>query len=324
MSRYFVISLLAVFMFSCGRYSKKTEMAKKSVATESVEKTGNEVSFPMPEVPLMVNSEEEAKAYIVSHFWDRFRFGDTLLLGNRSVISKGMSNFISLSSSMTDCRGEDVRHGFQVLCNGITGYQELTDSLKYYVEEFLYNPNSPYYNEKLYGIYLKEMIAALPPDNPMVSAYNFKLELIGRNCVGDKAENFYYFLPDGTKKSLYSTKTKGQYTILVFYDPECHSCHDIMMGMFADKELYDAVDNGLVTVMAIYTDGDTDVWEKYLKGMPDNWIIGDDRMSIKDNALYDLKAMPTLYLLDRNKKVVIKDMAYSVIRKKIFSQHIDN
>ena len=51
-------------------------------------KTGYEVSFPMPEVPLMVNSEEDAKAYIMAHFWDGFRFGDILLLGNKNVISK--------------------------------------------------------------------------------------------------------------------------------------------------------------------------------------------------------------------------------------------
>ena len=302
---YFVISLLAVFMLACGRYPKKTEMAeKKADATENVGKTGYEVSFPMPEVPLMVNSEEDAKAYIMAHFWDGFRFGDTLLLGNKNVISRGISDFIRMSSSMTDSRDEDIRHGFQVLCKGITEYKGLTDSLKYYVEEFLYNPNSPYYNEVLYGIYLKEMIATLPVDDPMVSAYDFKLKLISRNCVGNRAEDFYYFLPDGTKKSFYSTKTRGQYTILVFYDPECHSCHDIMMGMFTDKELHDAVDKKWVTVVAIYTDGDSEVWKKYLKGMPENWIIGDDRMAIKDNALYDLKAMPTLYLLDKDKNVV--------------------
>ncbi|WP_262911675.1 DUF5106 domain-containing protein [Bacteroides caecigallinarum] len=307
-------------MLSCGRHSKKTEMAeKKADATENVGKTGYEASFPMPEVPLMVNSEEDAKAYIMAHFWDGFRFGDTLLLGNKNVISRGISDFIRMSSSMTDSRGEDIRHGFQVLCKGITEYKGLTDSLKYYVEEFLYNPNSPYYNEVLYGIYLKEMIATLPVDDPMVSAYDFKLKLISRNCVGNRAEDFYYFLPDGTKKSFYSTKTRGQYTILVFYDPECHSCHDIMMGMFADKELHDAVDKKWVTVVAIYTDGDSEVWKKYLKGMPENWIIGDDRMAIKDNALYDLKAMPTLYLLDKDKNVVLKDMPYNVIRKKIFN-----
>ena len=59
-------------------------MAEKKVeATENVEKTGYEASFPMPEVPLMVNSEEDAKAYIMAHFWDGFRFGDTLYLAAR-------------------------------------------------------------------------------------------------------------------------------------------------------------------------------------------------------------------------------------------------
>ena len=60
------------------------------------------------------------------------------------------------------------------------------------------------------------------------------------------------------------------------------------------------------------------IWKKYLNGMPDNWIIGDDRRTIVETSLYDLKAMPTLYLLDNEKRVVLKDAPYDIIRKRIF------
>lgn len=309
---------MAVFMASCidsegkrdaDNIQKKTEEISGSCSSKQI--------LPLPEIPLMVNSQEDANAYLVAHFWDKFSFDDSLLLSNKNIISQGLADFIRLSATMTDSREDDVRRGFQILSKGITECKGLTDSLKYYVEEFLYNPNSPYYNEKLYSIYLKEMISVIPHDNPMVSVYNFKLKLISRNCVGNKAENFYYFLPDGTKKSLYSTENKGVYTILAFYDPECHSCHDIMMRMFADREMYGAIDNGLVTVLAIYVNGNSKVWKKYLKGMPDYWIIGDDRGNIVETSLYDLKAMPTLYLLDKNNVVVLKDAPYDIIRKQV-------
>ena len=314
-----VLYIIAFLVVSCTNTARKgMSESGQEITDEKVEMSSNEQSFPLPEVPLMVNSVEEANAYMVAHFWDKFGFGDSLLLRNKTIISQGLADFIRLSASMTDGRGEDVRHGFRTLSKGITENPGRTDSLKYYVEEFLYNPNSPYYNEELYGIYLKEMIAVLPDDDPMVSAYDFKLKLINRNCVGSKAENFYYFLPDGTKRSLYATKTNGGYTILAFYDPECHSCHDIMMGMFADRQMYDAVNRGMVTVMAIYVNGNSEVWKKYLNGMPDNWIIGDDRRKIIETSLYDLKAMPTLYLLDNKKRVVLKDAPYDMIRKRIF------
>lgn len=309
---------MAVFMASCINSESKRDADNIQKKTEEVSgSSSSKQILPLPEIPLMVNSQEDANAYLVAHFWDKLSFDDSLLLSNKNIISQGLVNFIRLSATMADSREDDVRRGFQILSKGITEYKGLTDSLKYYVEEFLYNPNSPYYNEKLYSIYLKEMISAIPYDNPMVSVYNFKLRLISRNCVGNKAENFYYYLPDGTKKSLYSTENKGVYTILAFYDPECHSCHDIMMRMFADREMYDAIDNGLVTVLAIYVNGNSKVWKKYLKGMPDYWIIGDDRGNIVETSLYDLKAMPTLYLLDKNNVVVLKDAPYDIIRKQV-------
>ena len=48
-----------------------------------------------------------------------------------------------------------------------------------------------------------------------------------------------------------------------------------MMGMFADRSLAEAVADGKVMVLAVYAEGDTEVWKKYLNGMPGNW--GDRR-----------------------------------------------
>lgn len=44
--------------------------------------------------------------------------------------------------------------------------------------------------------------------------------------------------------------------------------------------------------------------------MPKEWIIGTDHEAVKTGALYDLKAMPSLYLLDGQKRVVLKDVSF--------------
>lgn len=320
MNRWIIVLSVCVLL-SCGRTAQKTEEDGKAKAEMTAGQTQPEQPvFPMPEIPGMITSEEEARTYLVAHFWDEFDFKDVRLLKNKQVLAQGLANFVSLSANTPLEQKEAVSKGFTTLCKGITENHTLTDSLKYYVEEYLYNPNSPYYNEELYGFYLKGMMENLPENDPRVETYRFKLQLIGRNCPGDKAENFDYFLPDGTRKSLYSTRIRGNYLILVFYDPECHSCHDLMMGMFADKSLTEAVASGKVTVLAIYTEGDTEVWKSYLKGMPGNWVIGEDRRVVKEKAIYDLKAMPTIYLLDKNRKVLLKDAPYAKIREALSFQ----
>ena len=49
--------------------------------------------------------------------------------------------------------------------------------------------------------------------------------------------------------------------------------------------------------------------------MPEGWTVGTDHEAIKTGALYDLKAMPSLYLLDGNKQVILKDAPYEQIHK---------
>lgn len=317
-----IIVLSVCVLLSCGQATQKNEgdTKVKVEATDRLTQPEQLMAFPIPEVPGMITSEQEARTYLVAHFWDEFDFQDVRLLRSKSVLAKGLANFISLSTANAVEQKEAVDRGFSTLCKGITGNRLLTDSLKYYVEEYLYNPNSPYYNEELYGVYLNCMMENLPANDPLVETYRFKLQLIGRNCPGSKAENFDYYLPDGVRRSLYSTRVKGDYLILVFYDPECHSCHDIMMGMFTDRSLAEAVADGKVTVLAVYTEGDTEVWKKYLNGMPGNWVIGEDKMAVKDRAIYDLKAMPTIYLLDKNKKVLLKDAPYAQIREALSFQ----
>lgn len=49
--------------------------------------------------------------------------------------------------------------------------------------------------------------------------------------------------------------------------------------------------------------------------MPEGWMVATDREAVKMGALYDLKAMPSLYLLDGQKRVVLKDALLGQIRE---------
>ena len=85
--------------------------------------------------------------------------------------------------------------------------------------------------------------------------------------------------------------------------------------MISDKVLADAVASRRVSVLAVYTEGDDGVWRSSLGDMPPSWTIGTDRLAVKEGALYDLKAMPAIYLLDGSGRVLMKDARYGDVRK---------
>jgi hypothetical protein len=66
--------------------------------------------------------------------------------------------------------------------------------------------------------------------------------------------------------------------------------------------------DGTLQILAVYPDKDLTEWKKYAGEMPAQWINSyDHKTVIKDEDLYDLKAIPSLYLLDKTKRVLLKD-----------------
>lgn len=207
-----------------------------------------------------------------------------------------------------------TRESLENWCAGFVGKEHARRVLTQTADSYLFNPNSPFYNEALYGLYLETLLGKLPKTDARRSTYSFRLELVRRNNVGNRATDFTYYLPDGTKHTLIATPVKNDRLLLVFYDPECESCHEVLLQMAADTALAEAVRTGKLSVLAVYTEGNDAAWRKALPDMPEGWMVGTDREVVKTGALYDLKAMPSLYLLDGKKTVLLKDAAYEKIR----------
>ena len=69
-----------------------------------------------------------------------------------------------------------------------------------------------------------------------------------------------------------------------------------------------AVASGKLKILAIYPDEEIEIWRSHLNEIPSSWLNGYDKEQVLRNKhTYDLKAIPTLYLLDENKHVILKD-----------------
>ena len=310
MIRLYIYIGLILFLTSC--YTKPgTAEAKERTHTDSTV-VQQQVQFPFPMIPATLTESEARKSYLLTHYWEQFDFADTTLVNNRDVTEQGFVNFIALLADGTT--PEDLmRESLENWCMAFVGQEHARKVLTQTADDYLYNPNSPFYNEGLYGIYLEALLGKLPQTDAMRSAYRFKLELVRRNNVGDKATDFTYYQPDGTRRTLATTPVKNDRLLLMFYDPECESCHEVLLQMTADTALAEAVRTGKLSVLAVYTEGNDEVWRKALPDMPEGWMVGTDREAVKTGALYDLKAMPSLYLLDGKKTVLLKDAAYEKI-----------
>lgn len=303
-----LVSIMLSLLAACQGGEKKEAEAGGTAVMQQIK----EEAFPFPDIPPMLTEPEQRKEFLLKHYWDNFNFADTALVNNRNITEQGFVNQVALLAD-----GETSPQLTEASIGGLCSKMERNGHSRRVfmdmIENYLYNPNSPFYNEWLYMVYLRRMIGSEALGDAEKSTLRFRMKLVSRNCPGNKAEDFTYYLPGGEKRTLYATAAKNNRMLLAFYDPECPTCHETLLRMANDARLADAVAEGRLTVVAIYTEGNEKAWRESLPEMPEDWIVGTDRQAIQDGALYDLKAMPTLYLLDGGKRVILKDKPYGDI-----------
>lgn len=274
--------------------------------------------FPYPKIPVMIQHPDDRRDFLLRNYWSEFDFTDHSMVDDKNVGEQGFVDFIALLADKTvsaPLREESML----AFCNGFLKDVHARNVFMNLADEYLYNPNSPLYSEMEYRSYLNAMLKLLSRGDAMRTALDFKLKLIRLNAVGTVATDFTYYTSDTGEKKLRTTPVKGNRLLLIFYDLDCEHCHAIIRKMAGDARLTKAVSEGKLTVLAVYTEGESDRWLRTVETMPAGWIVGDDKFVIKEKALYDLKAMPSFYLLDGEKKVLLKDAAFDEILKNISS-----
>lgn len=175
-----------------------------------------------------------------------------------------------------------------------------------YLETPLGDPNSRFRNEKLHIRLLEKKLATAYYIAAERGAMEKRLDLIKQNPLGGKANNFAFYSPSGKRDSLYNIKR--EYTLLFFFNPDCPACKEFKTSLLAMPRISQLERERRLAILAVYTDTDLSIWKKALPELPRTWIHGCDQdESIYKSHRYDLHAIPTAYLLDRDKNVLCKD-----------------
>ena len=181
------------------------------------------------------------------------------------------------------------------------------------VDHYLANPDSPFRNDAVYAHFLTAFIAGCS-DEAMSGRARYMLDMISRNQPGTVAADFGFVDRNGHAGTLHSLDSK--LILIVFNDPGCDKCQEIMPALLADPLF---ASEGLL-VLSVYPYDDAALWRECATPMPGNWLdVHDAGSEIIDGRLYHLPAMPSFYLLDSEKRVLLKDAPLWRVREVLSS-----
>lgn len=301
----YVLGFTLIFNACNGQQASKT--ADESIKTRT---------FEMVSIPSIITNPDERAEYLVKHYWDKFDFTDTTLISLPEVTEQAISNYIDVVKHVSP---ETAVSSIKNMMNKAEVDSSMFAHFANLYEKYLYDPNSPLRNEALY-IYVLESVLQAPvfdEVNKIRPAHLLKIAL--KNRVGEPATDFAYTLANGQRGALYGLKV--DYLVLFFYNPDCHACKEITDQLAASAVVSNRIKKDELKILAVYPDEDLAAWKNHISYMPAGWINSYDKaVSLKNDEVYDLKAIPTLYLLDKEKKVILKDVTFNQIEDYLQTQ----
>ena len=157
--------------------------------------------------------------------------------------------------------------GATVFADSLVAHPSALSFFEGLMAHYLDDPDSPLYSDRVYAHLLRAL-----PETPQRS---WLLENLAKNQVGSRATDILVKTSDGKQVRLYDIK--AEQTLLIFYDPDCKRCQRL---------------------------------EAQLKQEP--LIMQNPRLQVVRKDVNDLKGeyyvphTPSLYLLDKEKRVVLK------------------
>jgi peroxiredoxin len=255
-------------------------------------------------------SPDEIKSFIREHFFDLISFSDERLI-NSPYIKKTILDYLGLyrDQSLDQSQQEDkFILGIDQVMETVSGNPVIYD----FVLNFLVDGFQRFQMEKVL-VHIAENYIEGGCETDSKKLLQKRLEGYEKMSPGKKAPDILNLDQNGIQVRLYDVK--NEYTLVLFWASWCPHCTSFLKQLnawYPERKID-------LEVFAVSIDSSKFAWEEKL--MMDNypWVntfsgAGWDGKAPKD---YNVYATPTLFLLDREHKIIGKPMTFREFKKEV-------
>ncbi len=279
----------------------------------------NAMKEPPPPSKIPVTKQDSLDNYNAykKHFWDGISFMDDRIIRTPFFLKKLERYYREVISPEPDSIIKDVDYKLLLARSAPEMYKFL---LNWLTDEFI---NPKYMGQDAVFVHLfdkyhsKGLTSWL--NEKQMEAISRRAYMLMANLIGEKAADLEMLNTEDKPTSLYSLN--ADYTIIAFWDPNCGHCKEEIPRL---DSLYRASwQKHKVKIFAVLTpDNKQDVKPEWLKFIKDNnissWAHVHKTKAMEDadyaaqrpgfRQLYDITSTPTLYLLDKEKRIIAKKL----------------
>ena len=230
--------------------------------------------------------KDNSEQYIIDHYFDDISFRDVRILNTRLLKNKLDDYFNNyMSKQTTDVVLQKIDY---IIYQTTSGYRDIPqDLLNHEVRDYiLWYLYSKYFDNDIIYTHLSDVYFSKLEINNLTE--NIRSEIVKRAdilrkiTIGRLAPTFTYIDDEGKQIDLSEINSKN--TILFFYKPDCQKC-------IRDKRILELVKKRQKDLTILYIN-----------------ISEENYSNVSHDIInqYDIKTTPTIYVLDKDKRIIAK------------------
>lgn len=258
----------------------------------------NETYFPYPQPPEELTTLAQRSNYLVEHFWDRCNFKSAF-----SSTERLKNAFCDYIAFMPYAAPDTVHTSINNLIDKVKKNPKNLLTLAIIAEATLYGDSAMYWSDELYLPFAEAVVNTKKISKTDRARFEHQVSILKGSQVGMTAPNLELITPLG--ETIMLDSISAQHIILFFNDPDCDDCRIAKTRMSANLEANNLINAGVLKIVSIYPGEPDEEWIAETTDYPKNWIVG---ASVNADLLYDMRTKPTLYYLQSNHEIVLKNL----------------
>lgn len=262
---------------------------------DSTRTASRSMELPLPAIPDSLDNQQKRADYLVMHFWDSMDWKSD----NATDSAFMEQNFVNFLSILPMASEEGASIGVHRLLKASSSASADTGMMQHIIDHYLDDPNSPMRNDGIYMLFLRNMTGMEEMPEEIRERAEYKIGQLMKNPVGAKARDFAFINRTGKHTTLYNSLGKER-TMLLFYDPECDQCHEMIRVLTENPPAG-------VRIIAVDIESDRSIWDETKGELPADWEVGFATDPIDEEEIYVIRALPTMYLLSSDGTILEKN-----------------
>lgn len=277
--------------------------AATPIAKAQNDATAPATLFQYPVAPDTMSSLENRVNYIVPRFWDNYDLSrairdtvgfvgafedyvDLFRYAHRNIVFTAIKDFMNKAQSNTSNL---------ILIMGIA-------------EQSLFYPGTVYWSDEVYLPFARFFVEAKNVKSEYKLRYRDQIKRIENTLQGIVPPDFTVVKADKSKVKLSDI---AGWTLIYFNEPDCFDCTMTRLRLSTDATVNAFVESGELTIVSVYAGSSSAEWMSDSSSSPESWVVGTcDGL----DEVYDVRFIPSFYLLDREHKIINKNLTLANVQ----------